>query len=56
MAAAHRLPSKSCTVPDSTKNDSEIMRWKWVPGPAGSGPMSHRHRPNSPLVEAPVVR
>ena len=36
------VPSKSCTTPESTKNDSVNVRWKWAPGPPGFGPMSQR--------------
>ena len=35
-------PLKSRTAPAKTKNDSEIVRWKWAPGPEGSELMSQR--------------
>nr|BFE81933.1 hypothetical protein GCM10020093_045340 [Planobispora longispora] len=42
VASIQRSPVKIRTVPVRMKNDSEIDRWKWGPGPEGSGPMFHR--------------
>ena len=56
VASKVRAPSVTRTTPDRTKNDSDMVRWKWGPAPDGSGPMSHRYRPKSPPVDAPVAR
>ena len=49
-AVIHCSPSNSCTSPDRTKNDSEIVLWKCVLGPPAFGAMSSLYRPNSPWV------
>ena len=42
FAVTQSLPSWIRTLPDSTKNDSVIVRWKWASAPPGFGPMSQR--------------
>lgn len=47
----HFSPSNSRTLPERTKNASDMALWKWALGPPASGPMSTRYRPYSPSVE-----
>jgi hypothetical protein len=55
-ASIHAVPSYSLMVPEITKNDSEIDRWKCGSGPLSAGDMFQRYRPNCPLVDSPVAR
>src|SRR3954468_2988041 len=52
-ASTHVRPSNSVTRPESTKNDSEIARWKCGSAPPARAGMSQRNRPNRPSVIEP---
>src|ERR1041384_3298033 len=49
-------PLKSRTVPDTIKNDSDIVLWKCALGPGVCGFASHLYKPNCPCVDAPIAR